>query len=317
MVQDIHNVAIMGAGSVGAFYGAKIQASGIPVQYFSPSAKTKVKNLKIKSIWGDFSIHAPFFNDPSQMSPADLAVVSVKALEGIDYKNMLSPVLRKNSIILLLQNGINGEEIIRKIFRNNPVIGGLAFTCINRLPGDVIFHQDYGAIKMGALESRHNILAQSLVDLFNRAGIKTFYGESLRKLRWQKLLWNIPYNSLSVAAGMVTTDVILGNPKLHGLSVAMMEETARIAASEGITISAKDIKQNVENTRKMEPYKTSMMIDYQNKRPMEVEAILGEPLKIARKNRVETPHISTVYSLLHYWNQSNVYHGDSHPQRHP
>lgn len=302
---NINNICIIGAGAIGTFYGAKLQNTDCLVQYYSPSSQSKKRKIQIKSIWGDFDIIADFYSDISQINPADLIILSTKALETISSGSLIHSVIHEKSIILVLQNGINEEEELSKKYPQNPVMGGLAFTCINRMSPNEIHHIDYGTIKIGALNPDHNQLASELVEFFKSAGIQTIYGEPLRLLRWQKLLWNIPYNSLSVAAGMITTEQIIEDEKLNDLSHKMMKEVQQIALSEGIHLSNHEIETMQKNTRKMKPYKTSMMIDYQKKRPMEIESILGEPLRIAKKNKVNVPIIETIYSLLSFYNKSH------------
>lgn len=304
--QKIKTISIIGAGAVGTFYGAKLGGAGFHVQFYSPSAKSHEKrNLNIKSVWGNFQQTGEFFNKTESMDPSDLIILSVKALESIRSVELIHPLVKENSIILVLQNGICEEETIQKAFPENPVMGGLAFTCINRIDKHTIDHQDYGAIKIGSLEEKNYAQAKELVEQFKEAGIQTIYGEPLRKLRWQKLLWNVPYNSLSVAGGLITTDIIINDEHLNALSRRMMKEVQQIAASENTSLPDEDIETMVENTRKMNPYKTSMMIDFELKRPMEVEAILGRPLRIAQKNKVTVPTIEAIYSLLSFMDKNH------------
>lgn len=297
-------IAIIGAGAVGSFYGARLQKAGHCLQYqTSHAALFRKKSLVIKSIWGNFSLKIKAFENTGTMDPADLAIVSTKALYDIDYKKILKPVISKKSLILVLQNGINFEEKIQKYFPKNPVIGGLAFTCINRNRPDQIDHIDYGMVRIGPLKKDYVKSAKLIADLFENSGVKVFFDFNLRRLRWEKLLWNVPFNPLSVITGGAATDKLIENPNTLNLVYKLMFEVRKIAKREGVPITKKAILSMVERTREMKPYKTSMLLDYEAGRKMEVEAILGEPIRIAKKLKIDVPFMESTYNLLSYYNE--------------
>ncbi|MDH5716455.1 MAG: 2-dehydropantoate 2-reductase [Spirochaetia bacterium] len=297
---DIQTVAVIGAGAVGAFYGAKLQAAGLKVEYQSKKAASilKTKKLKIKSIWGDFNIQANFYKTPEEMNKADLIIVSSKVLPDIDFFKLIKPVMHSKSIILMMQNGINEEEKLAQKIKKNIILGGLAFTCINRNHPNEIVHLDYGLIRIGSIEKKDLATAQKISDIFIKAGIKCEAAYPLRAIRWQKLLWNVPFNSLSVICGGADTKVLTSSDDALILVNQLMKEIQKIAKSEKVNIPDNDITTMITRTNKMKPYKTSMLLDFEQKRPMETETILGEPLRIAHEKKINVPVLSTVYHLL-------------------
>ena len=113
-------IAVIGAGAVGMFYGAKLAQNRYHVEFQSRSSAglLKRKRIKIKSIWGNFSLKLKVFESTSEMKYADIIILSTKNLPGIDYEALISPVLKKNSIIVCLQNGIGKEEQLSEYFSN-------------------------------------------------------------------------------------------------------------------------------------------------------------------------------------------------------
>ena len=301
----IKQIAVIGAGAVGGFYGSLMQRAGHSVEFFTPGgARVLAKSkMHVKSPWGDYSIKIKAFDSVQDMQPADLVILSVKALPEMEYTRLLAPVVGRDTIILLLQNGINVDEPLQKLYRRNPVIGGLAFTCINRLQPNQIAHIDYGKIILGYQAEAHKAAANAIKDVMRASGIDVEVEANLRRLRWKKLLWNIPFNCLSVVAGGVSTDRLVDDAEMIVMVEQIMDEVRAIAKAEGIILQKKLCKEMIENTRAMSPYKTSMLIDYEKGREMEVEAILGEPLRIAAKKKVKTPLLNTVYSLLSFYNR--------------
>ncbi|MCB1176716.1 MAG: 2-dehydropantoate 2-reductase, partial [Leptospiraceae bacterium] len=259
------------------------------------------KKMKIKSIWGNFSIPSDIHEDTSTMERADLIIISSKITKPEEdvkkYNLMIKKIIKKDSSILVLQNGINIEEYLSKFFPKNPIMGGLAFTCINREKKGNINHLDYGLIKIGALNSNYNSLTKRVVELFLSAGIETSYSTNLRRARYEKLLWNVPFNTLSVICYLLT-DGLISSKYSKKLSEELMKEVKFLAESEGIKIKNKDIHSMIDKTEKMKPYKTSMYLDYLNKNPLETDVILGELLKISKKQKVDIPRIETVYLIL-------------------
>lgn len=299
-------VAVIGAGAVGTFYGAKLQNSGLEVEYYSKTlAKFSGKQVKIHSIWGDFQVKVQAFSQTTNMSFADLLIISTKVNNvKEDFKNILEliqPILKRESILLFLQNGINMEETIAKKIKN-PVLGGLAFTCINRISPNVIHHLDYGLVKIGSLKKANKREAIQVVELFQKAGIEVQLTNDLRRSRFEKLLWNVPFNSLSVI-GNTDTKTLIQNPNMKQLAYNLMNEVKLIANYEGKKITSKMIRDMIQRTERMQPYKTSMLLDFEAKRKMEVDAILGQLVKMSKTYKLHTPHLNIVYSVLDFYNQ--------------
>lgn len=299
-------IAVIGAGAVGAFYGAKLQASGLDVEYYSKKlAQYSNKKLKIQSIWGNFEIKARAFSQTTEMSLSDLVIISTKVTnlqqDSKDILSLVQPILHSKTILLFLQNGINMEETISKKLKN-PILGGLAFTCINRIAPNVIHHLDYGLVKIGALHSKYKQHALDIVNLFQNAKIEVLFTKDLRQSRFEKLLWNVPFNSLSVICN-TDTKTLIQNPHIKNLSYQLMNEVKTIATHEGKKITKTMIEEMIYKTESMQPYKTSMLLDYESKKKMEVDAILGQLVQLAKKYKLFTPHLNTVYSILDLYNK--------------
>ena len=301
-INEIESIGILGAGAVGSFYGSKLQNSGIKTEFQSQLLfSEKVKKLSIKSIWGDFSLPVSVYSDPRGMSKSDLIIISTKIInidEDVEkLRNWLKYLLKPRSVILLLQNGINIEEMLQSSFPNHAILGGLAFTCINRVSPTVIEHIDYGKIKIGSNLKKHHEIAKKVTLLFQNAGIDCEYLPSLRMGRYEKLLWNVPFNSLSVLFKS-KTDMLIKKDTTRILAYNLMMDIYKIARKDNIPLNKKLIPEMIERTIKMKPYKTSMLLDYQDNRKLEIEVILGEPLRIAMNYRLKVPYLESIYYIL-------------------
>ncbi len=301
-INEIQSIGVLGAGAVGSFYGCKLQKSGIKTQFQSQLLfKEKVKKINIKSIWGDFSIPVEVFADPKEMTKSDLLIISTKIIniqrDVEQLKSWLKILVKPETIILLLQNGINIEEKLQTSFPKQVIVGGLAFTCINRVSPLRIEHIDYGKIKIGSCLKENNEIAKKLVLLFQNAGIDCDYLPSLRMGRYEKLLWNVPFNSLSVLFNS-KTDMLIKEDTTRKLAYNLMMDIYRIARKERVPLNRKLIPEMIERTIKMKPYKTSMLLDYESKRSLEIETILGEPFRTAMDLKIKVPYLESIYYIL-------------------
>lgn len=290
-------IALIGTGALGGFYGGLLASAGSQVQFLAHSDVEWIRKngLKVDSISGDFHLpNVDVFSDTSTMQTADIILIALKATQNFLLPNILAPLLHKNSVIVTLQNGLGIEEQLAKWFPHHTIMGGLCFLCANKVGPGHIDHLDYGAVRFGALDpedAKAQITLKQIEELFKNAGIQTFTTASLKKARWQKLIWNIPFNGLSVLL-KTTTDVLLNNPSTTQLATELMHEVVALAKIDGIEIENAFCDKMITDTRKMTPYKTSMYLDYENGRPLELDTMYATPLlRGAPKNWNQlTPH---------------------------
>ncbi len=296
-------VLIVGAGAVGGFYGALLAKSGAEVELVCRSDFEVVKalGLKIHSPLGEwtFTPKAVYRQIEAQQgwipAPLDYVLVCTKVLPQIDRVALIREAVGPNTAIVLLQNGVEIEEEVFASFPDNELISGLAFVCLSRpVPGQV-WHQAYGKLKLGVFPSGISPRVEALCQRFECAGIKAEASADIIAARWGKCVWNAPFNPLSVLSGGLTTDLLLTQ---EALIRALMAEVLRIAQAVGHPLPEELIEQNIESTRKMPPYKTSMLLDFEAGRPLETEAILGNAVRAAKRQGVSVPRLESLYALL-------------------
>jgi len=301
------NIAVIGAGAVGSFYGARLARCGHDVKFLMRRDLDAVRRdgLTIKSCDGDFHLKAAAFGDPAEIGAVDLVLCALKATAMDAAEELIRPCVGPDTRIIAMMNGLGIEERFGQWFGPERVIGGLAFVCINRGQPGVVHHMDYGRVAFGHLLDDQQE-ASRVADLFAAAGFETHVRPSLRQARWEKLMWNIPFSTLAVTAGGVTTDRILADADLTELARTLIVETGTAGNADGCAI---DIDAMVEkmmaNTGTMGAYRPSMLVDYENKLPLEVEAILGEPVRRAAVLGVPVPTIETQYRLAAFLDHMN------------
>ncbi|MEI6970666.1 MAG: 2-dehydropantoate 2-reductase [bacterium] len=298
-------ILVAGTGAVGSFYGAKLGQSGADVGFLCRSDYTLVlqKGVEIESVWGNFHYtpsvvvsSAAAYRDHS--GAADIVLVALKSLPCIDVQAIIRDAVGPGTSVVLLQNGIGIEQSVAAAFPANEILSGIAFVCINRVGPGRIRHTDYGRVVIGRYQAGMSERLAAIAMMLERAGIPTRIAADIVMERWVKLVWNAPFNPLSVLCGGVTTRDILDSPECTLVARRVMEEIVAVAAAEGFVLPADIIDKNMADTARMEPYKTSMCLDYESGRPLEVDAILGRVVDIARRRCVPVPHIETTYAIL-------------------
>ncbi len=300
-------IAVIGSGAVGCFYGARLARAGHDVHFLMRRdyQAVRARGLTIKSCEGDFHVDAQAYDSPDRIGPADLVICALKTTAIDAAETLIKPCVGEHSQIIALMNGLGVEERFGNWFGPERIIGGLAFVCINRGEPGVVHHKGYGRVTFGHLLD-DVAKARWIAELFTAAGVETYVAERLLQARWEKLVWNIPFNSLEISAGGVSTPRILANAGLRGLAETLMEETVAAGNADGCSIVAEPlIARMFANTETMGHYKTSMLIDYEQRRPLEVESILGEPVRRAQTAGVAVPCALTQYHLIRFLDRLN------------
>ncbi len=292
------SVAVIGAGAVGSYYGARLAQAGHDVRFLMRRDFSAVRDsgLRVTSPDGDFDLPSPsVHDDSSQIGHVDWVLCALKTTSLSDAPALVAPCLGPDTRILCLMNGLGVEERFADWFGEERIFGGLAFTCINRGEPGIVHHIDYGAINIGhQLDDRSELTAAA--SLWEGARVESTTSPSLLLSRWEKLCWNVPFNGLAVTSGGITTDRILADAELRD---AARDVILEVAAAGNADLAAHDERDRIDGaamaermiaaTDAMADDRPSTMIDFVEGRPMEVEAIFGEPLRRAQTLGVATP----------------------------
>lgn len=253
------------------------------------------EGLRVESVHGDFDLpKVNVFQSTEEMGPVDLVIVALKATANQVLRTILPPILHSETQVLTLQNGLGNCEDIARIVGQERVLGGLCFVCINRISPGLIRHSAGGRLVIGEWKCDNRGRALGLEQRFKAAGILAESVAILEKAQWEKLVWNIPFNGLSVAEGGVTTDVLLADQRTEDEIRALMTEVVNAGRALGLGLSDDLIDFNINRTRGMEAYRTSSMIDFVEGREVEVGPIWEEPLRRAVAAGVAMPHLENL-----------------------
>lgn len=295
-------IAILGTGAVGGYFGALLQQSGYPPHFLLHRDYEHVQHngLLISSPNGEIrlpEVHS--YRYAADMPRCDIVIIALKTTTNSLLESMLTDRLTPDGFVLTLQNGLGSEETIARIVGADRVLGGLCFLCASKTSPGHIHHLDYGSITLG--EYRNDAAPggitprlEALAKIFRNAGVPIELTDDLAVARWKKLIWNIPFNGLSVVY-KTQTDQLIRNPETRARCERLMEETAAAAIR---PIDPSFIIKMMKQTEKMEPYAPSMKLDYDRGNPMEIESIYGNPIRSARSRGISMPETEKLYHQL-------------------
>ena len=324
------SIAIVGSGAVGCYYGARLwETQEYKVMFHMRGDHFRVskgKGLNVTSIEGDIYIPPSdliVFEQTSDIGHVDWVILSLKSTGIQAIPSLLSPLLNSNTRVLVIMNGLVDEDIVRFLEDLEPeqdliltkcaaVYGGMAFLCSNRDGPGQIHHSYAGKLTASlciASEQYNNndMNQQAILDLWKPTnGFEFVYDSNLIRARWSKALWNLPFNGISVAMNGITVDKIVNDPGLRKLAYLIMDETIAVAnkdllsrgCSETLLLGEVDKQAMVHLSDNMGSYKTSTMLDFTNRKPMEVQYVFRKAVDRAETLNVPVPTLNTIVTQI-------------------
>ncbi|HKK18052.1 MAG TPA: 2-dehydropantoate 2-reductase [Opitutales bacterium] len=301
--------ALVGPGAVGLYYGGLLAADGWDLHVLARSDAAALKSqgiiisrvqAKTGELLDEIAVRpASVATEASSIGPVDMVLIAAKSTVNEKLVEPLESLVQPGrTAILSLQNGMGNAEFYARHFPDNPILCGLCFVCVNRVAPGVVENYHPGRVEVGSLEDRWPELAEDVVEALNAAGVTTNFSPVLDAALWRKLCWNVPFNGLSIAGGAIACDRILADPALKDRARGLMEEIRAAAASFGHEINDSFLDGQFTVTEKMGTYQPSSLIDFVENRPVEVEAIWGEPLRRGQAAGVEMPGLKRLYGEI-------------------
>ncbi|KAI8073449.1 2-dehydropantoate 2-reductase [Gilbertella persicaria] len=234
--------------------------------------------------------------------PYDYILVTMKALpECYNVADIIAPAVSEKTTIVLIQNGLGVEEPIIERFPNNPIVSIVAYIGtsqtglgqIKMVGKESLVVGKYHAAKTDSDKQR-----EALIELFKKGDVDVQVVDDVERVRWQKLFWNAAFSPVCAMTGMNTTEC-LNNPEAMKSVKKVMGEVIDAAIANGYDFNH-DEQMNIMISRTeatAQNYKPSMQLDKERSSPMEIEVILGTPLKRAKAKGLNVPFLESIHAL--------------------
>ncbi|KAG0223389.1 hypothetical protein BGW41_005601 [Actinomortierella wolfii] len=292
---------VLGTGAVGAYYTWVIQKSGrtnVTAVCRSNYDAVKASGIEIQTTaWGE----GPHVFKPDHVVKAvpaetyDYIIVCMKVLPTVyNIADIIEPAVKvsPNASIVLIQNGIGIEEPIQERFPNNPVLSAVAYIGVTQNKLGVVYHS--GPVQrliVGLYKPVDGVDGQLALnkfgDLCKEGGLDTIVADDIQNYRWQKLVWNAAMNPICIVSGLWTVSAVLNDEKWEKIAVKTKQEITALAEALGYTMPQTLVNVSMTTSRRLaDGYKASMIVDLEAGRPIELEAIITNPIRIAEEKQL-------------------------------
>lgn len=313
-------IAIVGVGAIGGYLGLRLAVAGEDVTFIARGANLEaLRSRGLRLVMSDGSEEVlPRVSataDYAAAGPQDMVVLALKAHQVAGVAREVAKLFGPETVVVPMQNGIpywyfhahegpfrgarvQSADPSGEISANIPVervIGCVVYPATELVTYGVIKHVEGNRFPVGEPDGTTSDRVQRVADTFTRAGLKSPVLDDIRAEIWLKLWGNMTFNPIS-ALSRATLAGICQYPPSRALAAAMMTEAQSIAQKLGVTFRV-PLEKRIAGAEKVGHHKTSMLQDVEAGRDLEIDALLGAVVELARLTDTPTPHLDTVYSL--------------------
>jgi 2-dehydropantoate 2-reductase len=313
-------IAIIGAGAIGGFVGLRLALAAEQVTFIARGATLdalRARGLRLIGADGgeEHLAHVRATDNYANAGPQDLVILAMKAHQVEAVVHDLPKLLGRDTVIVPMQNGIpfwyfHGFEgplagtHIKSVDPNGlasskipceRVLGCVVYPAAELIAPGVIKHIEGNRFPVGEPDGSNSERAQRVSQVFVKAGLKSPVLEDIRSEIWLKLWGNLTFNPISALSRATLAGICQFAPS-RAIAAAMMSEAQIVAEKLGSRFRV-SLEKRIAGAEGVGHHKTSMLQDVEAGKNLEIDALLGSVVELARLTNTETPHIDTVYAL--------------------
>lgn len=295
--------AIMGAGAIGGYYGAKLAQAGHDVTFVARGEHLRAiqaRGLSVLGPAGDVVLPgAQATDDPQELAPVDIVLFCVKLFDTEAAAHAIAPLLSNGGMCVSLQNGVDGQHRIGAIVGADRAIGGLAFiSALIEAPGVIRYASKMSSIRFGEADGRASERAIRFRDACISAGIGAEVVADIRGAQWHKFV-GLTTNASLTSLTRKPAGVVYHDPDLVAIARAGFGEAAAVAQASGIALPDDIVDQALQTHQNFPPQLfASMYHDLVRGRRLELESLSGLIVRSGRALGVPTPFHAMAYACL-------------------
>lgn len=296
-------VAVMGSGGTGGYFGGLLVRAGHDVTFIARGAHLaalRAGGLTIRSrLVGDFTVAVVATNDLTDVEPVDLVLFCVKAYDTDTAVELIRPLVSLHTVVLPLQNGIDAAENLGRVVGERHVLGGVALiTSGITAPGTVTQTGGTGKIIMGELTGGTTTRTDGLVRTFEDAGIPAQVHHDIQIAIWEKFAFICAFSGIT-ALTRLSIGPILASVEGRMLFDNVMQEVVTVARAQDVPLSGDSVERGLALAASFEPWtRGSLYHDLKLGRRMELDALNGTVVRLARHYGLSVPYNFAIYAAL-------------------
>ncbi len=312
-------IAVVGAGSIGGYLGARLALAGEDVTFIARGANLQAINAHgFRLIEEDGSERTArnvrAVPKPADAGPQDFVLLALKAHQVGALAADVPAMFAAETAVVTMQNGIpwwyfhklggefdgrslksvDADGTIAAAIPNERIIGAVVYPASELLAPGVVRVIEGNRFSLGEPDNSKSGRAQQISDALTRAGFKAPVSSDLRSEIWLKLWGNLTFNPVS-ALTHATLATICRFPATRALAAEMMAEARTVAEKLGVRFRI-TIDKRIAGAEAVGEHKTSMLQDVEHGRALELDALLGSVIELARITGTPTPHCDAVYA---------------------
>jgi 2-dehydropantoate 2-reductase len=298
-------IGVVGAGGVGGYFGARLALAGAEVGLVARGehlAAIRERGLQVRRDEGDFTVRVAASDDPEEIGPCDAVLFCVKSYDTDAAAALLEPLLKPETGVISLQNGVDNEEKIAARIGPGRVLGGVSFILAHIAEPGVI--EQTGTVLrtvLGELDGSRSERAERLLAEFRSAEIDSDLAEDIQAVLWDKYAYLCALAGLTAATRLPIGE-LLRVPETRELFRRMIGEAAEVARAEGVVLADDIVDQKTAFSEQLEPDSfSSLHHDLVTGHRLELDALHGELTRRAARHGISVPISEMIYALLRPW----------------
>jgi 2-dehydropantoate 2-reductase len=298
-------IGVVGAGGVGGYYGGRLALAGAEVGLIARGehlVAIRERGLRVRADDGEVTVRVVASDDPEEIGPCDAVLFCVKSYDTDQAAGLLGPLLKPDTGVVSLQNGVDNEEKIAARIGPGHVIGGVSFILAHIAEPGVV--EQVGSVRriiVGELNGSRSDRVERLLAEFRNAEIDSDIADDIRVVLWDKFAFLCALAGLT-AVTRLPIDKLLAVPETRELFREMVGEAALVARAEGVDLADDIVDQKTAFAEALGPDSySSLHHDLVTGHRLELDALHGELSRRAARHGIPVPASEMIYSLLRPW----------------
>ena len=296
-------IAIYGTGGVGGYFGGRLAQAGEDVTFIARGAHLdaiRSNGLRVSSVHGDFTVTgAKATAFPADVGPVDVVLVAVKAWQVAEIAPLIQPLIRPDTVVVPLQNGVEAAPQLIEGLGPDNVVGGLCrVVALIEGPGHIRHGGGDDFVGIAELDNQPSERVESVRAALATAGLKAETPPDIHAALWGKFLFICAWGGVG-AVTRSPVGVTRSLPLTRAMIEGAMTETYNVARACGINLPDTAVATGMAAIdRQPEGGEASMQRDIQDGRPSELESQNGAVVRLGRESGVPTPTHDFIYGSL-------------------
>jgi 2-dehydropantoate 2-reductase len=295
-------IAVMGAGAIGGYVGARLAAAGAEVTFIARGrhlAAIRQRGLEVRSPLGDVRVDAATAtDDPAAVGEVAVVLLATKLYDVGPAAQAIAPMLGAETAVVCLQNGVDATDIVARLYGRGRVVGGVVMINAEITAPGIIRHNALNRLTVGELDGRSTSRLERFVARAAGAGIETAVSRDIRLEIWRKFLLLAPMSALS-ALTRVELARIRQQEETWRLAEQGMREVVAVANAQGVGLTDEDVQRTLAFAQGMPPtWKASLTVDLEQGRRLEVDWLAGAVCRLGQAADIPTPFHQVAVGVL-------------------